>query len=91
MFVRLNISKIAIVLVLVCGMLFAAGHHHKDLDAHRDCPVCAVVHGGLDCESFVSSVSVFFVFLYFLDETKQSEYEIIPLSKLPRGPPCYFT
>ena len=55
-----------VVVLLAAGLLGIAQHHHDDFGEHDDCPVCALVQGGLDICDDTPIVSVFWVILFAL-------------------------
>lgn len=61
-----KILRAMVVVLLAAGLLGIAQHHHDDFGEHDDCPVCALVQGGLDICDDTPQVSVFWVILFAL-------------------------
>lgn len=73
---------------LVAGLLAIAQHHHDDFDGHDDCPVCALVQGGLEFNDFTPRVAVFWTVLFTLVgvcSVRKADSHF--LFYKPRGPP----
>lgn len=84
-------SKVIIVILLIAGLLAIAQHHHDDFDGHEDCPICALVHDGLDYHDYTTQIAVFWAVLFTLAGVKctrkaNSHFHFYR----PRGPPAIF-
>lgn len=83
--------KTIIVALLVAGLFSIAQHHHDDFDEHDDCPVCALVHDGVEFVDYTPQVIVFYSTLFVLRGpapicVEKSRYRFYR----PRAPPVPF-
>ena len=66
-----HMRKFIIVLIAAC-LLAVAQHHHDDFEEHEDCPVCALVHDGINLDDFTPVVTVFWVLLFIVQVQNSS-------------------
>ena len=84
----LNMRKFVIVLIAAC-LLAVVQHHHDDFEEHEDCPICALIHDGVNLDDFTPVVTVFWILLFILQTQYASRDPFaFALHYNPRGPPA---
>ena len=83
-----HMRKLIIVLIAAC-LLAVAQHHHDDFEEHNDCPVCALVHDGINLDDFTPVVTDFWVLLFIVQvqNTSRNLPNFVHHYN-PRGPPA---